>query len=439
MFGLFKKDAPSGGTILFRGTNPGRPEEFAFLEKCGIRITRRPDSEEWHWSLRLEHDGWGAADLTHYKNFPPPPRGLIDFSMTLSDEEKELALGAGSVLVVRADSTRKNVLRDRKNFLRFVQAAMGDDGLVACDHVSQLCWSRAMLEDELAHDADLDVESVFCLHAVTGDEGGPVTWLHSHGLAELGAFDFDILSPNEDMCEGHGSDICRAIAFAIVEGSVQPSTARHPLAMPGGDVRFVPVGEFNAKAPEGQRSLRDAQDPGHNTDRSVLCDPVGRVRGLFGADVRMSRFLSRPIAENTVFSFSDAATALMAERARKTLKIFGQLGMEFKDLGLPRLVKIGLQVDGGGPSDREHLWFEAHGMSGGTIDATLLNQPHHIARLNAGDRGRHPAELLSDWSIMSPAGSISPRSMQAARFIRENRGMIGEMIRMAHEAEARET
>jgi hypothetical protein len=81
-------------------------------------------------------------------------------------------------------------------------------------------------------------------------------------------------------------------------------------------------------------------------------------------------------------------------------------------------VKLGYQVDNGGKGDREHLWFLAHELGDDTIDATLGNQPHRISRMNDGDRGRHSADLISDWTIMTPVGMMTPRSTAAAHMVR---------------------
>ena len=62
---------------------------------------------------------------------------------------------------------------------------------------SELFWSPAMLDDELAHDADLDVEALYTIHASTTTAArSRVYWLHTHGLEALGAFDIDVLRPS---------------------------------------------------------------------------------------------------------------------------------------------------------------------------------------------------------------------------------------------------
>jgi hypothetical protein len=421
MLRLLQKDMPSVGGVLFRGTLPGRPEEFSFLEKAGIRITPGATGPAVHWSLRLEHPSWGSAELTAPREAPLPPRALIDMSFSLDPQDRAQAAAAGHVLALRADAKRKNVLRDRKNFLRFARAVMDDDGLAVFDHSSLHVWSPAALDDELAHDADLDIVAVHCLHAVHAEgRSEQVNWLHSHGLAELGAFDFDILLPGEDILT-RATDGLRALAFAIVEGAVGPSTSRFVLARPGGEVRLVPVEEFNRKAPAAQRALRDADGPEHNpprgSPRSVVCDPATRVGGLLGASVRFSRFLSGPIPEGVVFVFTTAATELMADRARRTIDIFGSLLVEFADLGLPCLAKIGFAIAEGG-GGQEHIWFHVHAIRGDGIDGTCLNEPFDVPGLHEGQRGTHSARNLTDWLILTPLGQITPRSLGIARQVR---------------------
>lgn len=428
MFSLFKKETPSVGSVFFRGNIPPRAEEFATdFERAHVTVEPARTDKDAHWSLRARHQAWGAAEIVCLRGVGPPPGPLIDHSASLTPPEKDEARAAGTVVTVRVESSRKNVLRDRKHLLRYLRVLMGSDGVAACDHVSNLFWSRAGLDDELAHDADLDIEAVYCLHAVTADEDRErVIWLHTHGLAALGAFDFDILNPCADLMGGAGDGL-RALAFAVVEGAVAPATPKFELAYPGGVVRLVPVSEFHRLAPPEDQALRD-NDKDHNQGRSVVCEPQ---RGLLarGRRAEPSRFLSRPIDDGTVFHFSHAASELMADRARRTLAVFERLRAEFGEFEFPALVKLGYRVDGGGPDDREHLWFSVHTVRGDTIEATLENQPLRVARLKAGDRDTHAAELLSDWTIMTPAGPITARSQVAARRVRENREAMLRLMR----------
>jgi uncharacterized protein YegJ (DUF2314 family) len=93
------------------------------------------------------------------------------------------------------------------------------------------------------------------------------------------------------------------------------------------------------------------------------------------------------------------------------------------------MVKLGLNVDGGGADDREHLWFEATRLEESAITGTLLNAPWHIASLAAGQSYTHDLEVLSDWIIRTPAGRITPVEGMAARTLRANRDEILQTIR----------
>lgn len=429
MFHLFSRDKPCAGSVHFRGNLPARPEEFSFLRQMGIDVAPGVErSGEKQWSLHLKHPTWGKAELVCLKDMPAPPREWIDVAFNLSDEEKHTAKQGGPGVTVVVEASLKNVLRDRKNLLRFMGAVMGDDGVIASDHSSTLFWSRASINDELSHDADLDIESLYCIHAVRADgEEDRCDWLHTHGLGELGAFDFDILRPSPSILQG-ATDAIRAIAFAIVEGEIKPDTSVFQLARPGGEVRFVPVAEFHRTASTAEAALR-TNDASHSNNRSVLCEPGGGFLGVFGKSARISKWLTRPLDENCVFPFSTAASLLMSERARKTLAVFGAMSAELREFEFPAAVKIGYQVDGGGPTDQEHLWFEVHEIKGDSIDATLLNQPHAIDRMKQGDRASHPIERLSDWIIMTPAGSISPRNMTPIRRIREHKDELRNMMK----------
>ena len=193
----------------------------------------------------------------------------------------------------------RQVLADRKRLLFWLRALMQGDGVVGVDTTSQLLWSTAMLYHQFAHDADLDIEALYTIHAVgeapdespdRSPDGSNVSWLHTHGLDALGAFDSDVLEPSPLFVSNCG-DPLRAAAFAALEGAIAPGTARFELAHPGGAVRLVPVDEFHAHAsPEHQR-LRSL-DAAHGAPRAVLCEPVG---GLFGTLADETRALAFPV------------------------------------------------------------------------------------------------------------------------------------------------
>jgi hypothetical protein len=430
MFSLFQRDFPGIGSVYYRGNLPPRAEEFSFLERQGFSVKPGPNDAGVHWMLRLSHPKLGEAELVALRDFKPPPKVLIDQAFSLSDQEKAEAAAAGTGVTLKLPATRKNMLRDRKRFLYFLRAVMADDGVVAADHTSSIFWSPAALKDETSHSADVDISALYCLHAVTPDGGGLAYWLHTHGLAEIGAVDFDVLKPSEDLLSISGADAVRALAFAVVEGRLKPGGPGFRLFSGGGsgEVRLVDASKFDSAAPSEESELRD-RDVHHYENRGVVCDPSKGFFG-FGRSVRASRRLSGPLDERTLVNFSTAATELAAERARNTLPLLKKLMAEFAELELPALAKIGYATDAGGGA-REHLWFSIHEIGESEINATLESSPFRIARMKAGQRAWHPIEQLSDWGIMTPVGAMNPRDLRAARVIRERFDEVREAVRGA--------
>ena len=418
MWPFLEKPAVHRGVVLFRGPIPPPVEQVLSLaggEVTASRVEPRYDSP---WTIELSHPAWGTALVMVPPDAPRPDADLIRWGAhALTEQERAAAMHAELAMLVEATTPERRVTRARKHLLRWLHLLLTLDGLVANDLQSQLFWSRAMLDDELAHDAELDVEALFTIHAVYQDIGDDrdVYWMHTHGLEALGAFDVDVLRPSAQLARNAG-DPMRALAFASLEKLVTPSTTGFVMGMPGGAVDFVPARDFDTSAAAEHAQLRtsDAEHTGH---RAVLCEP----RGLFGFLRKKpipSKFLSR-LGDGTVFAFSKDATALMAARAHATLGVFKALVTEFGPTGIPALAKIGYAT-AADPTSREHLWFEVHGFDGDRIDATLVNQPFDVPSLQKDARGWHPAADVSDWILMSPAGPMTPRNLSAARRLRES-------------------
>lgn len=422
MLKLLARKLDHYGTVMYRGTMVPRAEEYAFLMKQGldVKLARQPDAG-MAWTVVLKHKDWGDARLSGMPVPGPIPKALLDFSKNLTDKEKADARAAGVAVGLKLTSSGDNVLRDRKNLFRFMRAVMSDDAVIAGDAGSMLFWSRQALDDEVGMKGDPDVSALYCIHAV--HNGGVPYWLHTHGLAEVGGFDVDVLGPSESISNGCG-DLFRALAYSILDGHIKPDTAKWQLAHPGGIVQMVPAPEFHSRATAEDVSLRD-DDEYHRKNRSVLCEPGG---GLFGKfkKLRRSRFLAEGDTDRMMVNFTTAATEQMAERSRATVPILAGLMEELAEFKLPVLVKIGYATDSG--EGGEHMWFTVHGIEGDSIDATLEVQPFHIARMRKGERGYHPVAQLTEWGIMSPFGKISPDSLTPLRRIREDKEGFGRMM-----------
>lgn len=435
MFDFLRRKSRSMGSVLFRGSLPIPFENFGYLSDRGIELEPRPSDPDCLWAARARHPVWGEAELTCARASPPPPRELLEFDPRLMESEVDAISTCASSVQVTMSHEQRNVLRERKLALRMMHAVMGEHGVSAVDHGSQRFWSRPCLEEELAHDADLDIDSLFILHAVRpdGEEDGRVEWLHSHGLGELGFFDFDILQPSSEVVDG-STGLIRAIAFGIVEERIGAESDEVWIAEPGGRIRMVPAGMFQRCAAAKFTALRDDPEESHRVRRSVVCEPgKGFLSKLFGDRIEPSRWLREPIDENMIIGYSSDATALMAQRARDSYTLCRRYADEFRDLEVKVLCKIGLPVDGSTEeeNDREHLWFEATALADEQVTGTLLNQPWHIAKLVPGETYSYGLDALSDWTVFTPAGRITPAEGVAVRRLRENRDAILEAMREA--------
>lgn len=435
----FEKSIDFTGAIHLPGTMPPRAEEYTFLRKAGFEVAKYPDKPEVHWSLRLRHPEWGDANLIALRNPPRMNKIEIEYAVGLLPEERALVGSAGYSLGLTAKSHDKNILRDRKRCLRILRAVMGEDAAVGHDVGAWRFWSREALDDELVHDADLDVESLFCFHAVRPDAGNdetPPHWVHTHGLDSLGVEDFDILDPSGGFVDTLAESM-RALAFAAVEGDLKSGVNRFQAVIGAKSIAAVDMATFRAKAPRDLLArIGLDEDTDHLDKRMVLCEPAGGILGRLFPKVRPARLFQTAEWDNVMLRFSESATDLMADRAQRTYPRFRALFNEFAELELPSLVKAGYATDDGDPDHREHLWFQVEGADEDLILAKLVNEPHAVSSLRQGQRVNVPIDKLSDWIIMSPAGNTTPRWGLPARMIRAKWDLVVEALRQHRAAGA---
>ena len=420
----WKRKLDMTGLAFFRGGLAPSLEGLEGLKVGGIQVQGADTHNGEIWAATLKHPIWGSARLSAPRKVQFPVADLVKFASGLTDSERTaIAHDAQSVLMLEVPSRTDDVLRDRKDFLRFMAAVLGREGVTGIDLLAQTFWTPGRLSDELHHSAPLDIIHIHVLHIVTQPGG---VWLHSHGLAEIGFVDFDVLRPSEELT-GSQFDVLRSIAFHIVEGAssglIEPAIGADPIAL-------IDAQTFMRSAASADKALRDPAD--HSDRRVVCCDSgsAGFIGRLFGAkDLRPARLLSRGLTEGKhLIRFSDSATDLTATRARESLSLVEPFRQEFADMKCTALVKMGFATDSG-RSGREHLWFELHEVLNGHLDATLVNDPFDIASMKAGDRGRHPVDLVTDWAIMTPLGQLTPRSLEIARKLRELRPKILEFLK----------
>lgn len=401
----------------------------------------------------MRHPEWGQATVSCPRDIEPMPEILIDWSW-LTEEDKALARQGESAVFVEMDAAGENILRERKLLLRFLDAVSGGDGVAIFDVTAQKLWSPVDLKDELCHDADLDIMSLFTVHAIsddgTGDDGGGVCWIHTHGLADLGLVDFDLVQPGPGEEFAWRADGLRTISAAILEGEAAGGSGPFLIGYPNTWAEMVDINTFLKSATGypadllrgmvgGDEEGYEGYDEDHRRDHVVVCEPLsgGFLSRLFsGGRPRPLRYLWDDGVDDGMMCVSTDMTRLMEERARKSYGALRAMYDEFAEYEFSVLVKLGYETDNGDGNDREHMWFGVHGLDETEIDATLLNQPFDIAAMNEGDRGRHPVEKLTHWMIQTPMGSIDPQSFTAARMVRADPEAVREaMLEYAEDEE----
>jgi hypothetical protein len=424
----FQKQTVFAGSAFYRGNWPLRKEEFYFLRSLGTEISENPAGEGIIWSLKLSHPQWGEADLICMRNMPLPPQTLIESDTALIQSEKEALKGCQCALSVYSAGAKQNVLQDRKNGLRYLHLALGEEGIAAVDHISKKFWSKEALDIEMSHDAELDIESLFTLHAVAGEQEGSPLWIHTHGLSEMGYFDFDILNASSSYA-GEGYDYLRGIAFQIVEEEAKMGSETR-VAGPR-SVALVPVAEFLKGSSDDWPEIKLALEENPSEQRAVLCEPRGQNFFTFSKRAyEPAKVFTQPVDERNSVPFSRDASSLMQRRAQATYSLLREVREELAPFGFATLVKLAYGADEKkGDEGLEYLWFNAHELQPDSIDASLLNEPFSIPGMKAGDRGMHPIDRLTDWQIMTPGNGINPRRTADLRYIRENREALEKALR----------
>jgi hypothetical protein len=99
--------------------------------------------------VRRRLERWEDAEASAAPDAPPLGE-LLRFSSAVTDGERRVGNSPTGALLVRVLATENNLLRDRKQLLRALRVAMGDDGVMAADVASTLPWSPSDTATELA-------------------------------------------------------------------------------------------------------------------------------------------------------------------------------------------------------------------------------------------------------------------------------------------------
>lgn len=332
------------------------------------------------------------------------PNAPIDLAapaaMGLIDEAAREAAEASSFSVVVSAELGEQPLWDFHTQLR-VLARLAPDGVLVIDDSAEQLHPMAWLREVTESAIPPSPLALYALHAVRGET---LLWVHSHGLPRCGCIDFDILDlPAEHW--GAFVPLAQAVAAQWIElGAPAPGE----IFTPGPDLEllWLPSQDLLAKAKPAGPGGPDDRDGSHAGERAVL---FAAGKGWTGRKPRPLDTLLPVLRSNPILYMTDMETQRMtllaAERLPRFAALLAQHGGEE---GWRFLVKLGYRQDGGHETQREHLWFEVHELRGDAVEATLLNEPHFVPGLRAGQRGEHDLDLLSDWIVISPLGEFGP-------------------------------
>ena len=375
--------------------------EGAGIEVVSFKATADFTSADARWEVEVDARLVDETCRTFRVWLEPAPQELsrlLDSDIPwrgVLDEDRESAMAA-SWTMGTCTAFPERPVADFHAQLKMLQA-VAPDAVCVLDTNSGTPRSAQWLHDMAGSIAPPPLESLYAIHWV-GDEG--YAWLHTHGLERCGSIELDIVDVPADFA-GLAAQLINVVSAKFIEDGVPDEDA---VFYAGQDIEllWLPWQKGVEVAPRGVPGGRADRDDEAHTGR----------RGLLFAPGYKSPVVYRTILEdNPLLYLSNMATTRAALLAKERLDRFRALLARYGDDQWLFLIKLGYATDGGADNDREHLWFQVHAMEDTTVDATLLNNPYDIERLQEGQRDVHDLALMSDWSIMCGLGSFTPSTV----------------------------
>ncbi len=361
---------------------------------------------KWQASVQVD---WGGEDGARtYMIWLEYKEEVNDFHfrrMGFSRQEQDTTLE--SVWTVGVDATLgENSLVDFHRQLKFLDALALDPPTVM-DVAACTLHPGSWVREAATSNTPPEPTNLFSIHAVYDEdnEESPV-WLHTHGLLRCDCFELEMPNVSRQSMDALG-ELLNTIAVMALSYGMPPPDEPFKIAS-GLDLVWLPY-------EKGLRYFAGNICGAHKDRDEFHCHPSGMI-------LRRSRLLylfktySTPndfaalFDDNPLMGISNEETERMSSLAHERLDHFRRYFTQYRDAeGWSFLVKLGYKVDqAADDTEREHLWFMVHELEAARVDATLLNQPYNIARMNEGDRKWHSLDLLTDWAVMCKHGAFSP-------------------------------
>ncbi len=374
-----------------------------------------PDGVTWHAALEVP-----GHDL--------PILVWVEPSRPLSPDEIDdpRALGCRWALGAETLLDGADPVAGYTSLMRLLTGSFEDIPAVLDANCGRWHPAETIRRDFIENEVEPPAEALWVIHAVTrGARAG--AWLHTHGLWRCGVPELEMLDVPADLAP-RAAELLNAIASRLLE---------EPLPDPGeafgvGVDLAVTLRPWQEIAPHladvpGGAADRSRPDDVHGGVRAVVCawDPTGARSRAWPMDVLSSLdsgdgllFLSRratdraaALAQRTWPQLATAFATLPGHRRRSD-----DLPPAACDRPAARFIlKAGLAPDAptsdgddGGRGDREHMWFVVRRFQGDRAEAVLMNDPVLARRMRRGDVLWIERGAVSDWSVVTPAGSFGP-------------------------------
>ncbi len=374
---------------------------------------KNPEFDEWELQLTLNKERREQIVNIRKGESVPIDEVHLNFNV-LKPEDIEASKKAKTVIEIDTLFT-PDLLSDFHEQIKILNLA-APNAVIFIDDSACIVRPGIWMHDVANTKVPPAPANMYMMHAIFEEklERQPV-WLHTHGLRRCGLLEIEILSIPKD----YGSSVAHLInttATMWMEKGMPHARELFRVGM-GLDIMWLPweiaIGSIGE------------EEPGSENDRDEFHSDPSAV--LFAIDEKTDEPKNPscyiPILEdNPILYISDMESNRMAMLAQDHLDIFKNLQEKYgKDEDWQFLVKIGYLIDKAEDDyDNEHLWFEVHKFEGKKVDATLLNQPYSISRMNEGDRAIHTLDRMSDWNIYNPYGQFTPESVVYLLRILEN-------------------
>lgn len=349
---------------------------------------------------------------------------------------------------------KNDVLLSYRHQLKMVQILVPDLLLGIDISAAGRGFTREWLNFQLENDVQLNIESLYTIHAIYDTENTPPTmyWFHTHGLLRCGIPEVELLLPHTINSYYGIPDLLRSfVGQSLNEGKVlfnEPMLCgqtekqlEYIVALPYQEG----IRQVNKETPIGQ--LKSLEDIDYSHDNMPENQFLGDRNDRDDQHDHPSCMLFRtnestPVLQTFFKGFDDDAAIMfyrpntetyeMATKARLRWHYFAQMFTEYgqpevkEKKGLlagffskknraeveeeetPRAFMVKCGIPYGDTDDLEHMWFIPERLENDTFTGKLINQPFYVKEMEEGGVYQLDTSMLTDWNIYFSGDKYTP-------------------------------